>query len=327
MRRRTDGQETWHRLRDWSKGQAASERLAAQILLSQGFAALDPAHPLGGRDKLLDVLCQRDGQTWRAASYFPRGQKAFAAIEKKFIRDLNVEGDNRNHGYAFITNQELRLSERKKLSSIPPGDVDIFHLERLSTILNQPAFYGVRLEFLDITMSKEEQLSFFAELVKSNTELRSAVLALATSWKESEFQQRLEGSVPLDELRAFSSLLGSITGSIGSGVFTVHGTIRDLYVPLAEMREFSALLKKVTGHPDSGVWLTSGTVHGLYVPVEELREFIKLLNQICSPLPMYRDPMQPSMRDLDVPLDAMREYVSLLDLALQKAEKLRQQQP
>ena len=42
--------ETWHRLREWTNGQGPSERLSAQLLLSQGFTDLDPSHPLGGKD-------------------------------------------------------------------------------------------------------------------------------------------------------------------------------------------------------------------------------------------------------------------------------------
>jgi hypothetical protein len=47
--------ETWHRLREWTKGPSVSERLAAQILLHEGFVDLDPSHPLGGRDGGKDV--------------------------------------------------------------------------------------------------------------------------------------------------------------------------------------------------------------------------------------------------------------------------------
>ena len=42
--------ETWHRLREWTSGQGPSERLAAQILMEDGFTGLDPSHPLGGKD-------------------------------------------------------------------------------------------------------------------------------------------------------------------------------------------------------------------------------------------------------------------------------------
>jgi len=41
-------------------------------------------------------------------------------------------------------------------------ELDLIHLERLSLILNSPPCYGIRLEFLDIEMTKEEQLAFLA---------------------------------------------------------------------------------------------------------------------------------------------------------------------
>ncbi len=47
---RTRDDETWHRLREWTKGQTPSERLAAQILIHEGLIDLDPSHPLGGKD-------------------------------------------------------------------------------------------------------------------------------------------------------------------------------------------------------------------------------------------------------------------------------------
>jgi hypothetical protein len=64
--------ETWHRLRDWTNGQAPSERLAAQILLSDGFVGLDPSHPLGGKDGTKDAIAHKDGKRWLMAVYFPR---------------------------------------------------------------------------------------------------------------------------------------------------------------------------------------------------------------------------------------------------------------
>ena len=48
--RRAEGRETFYRLLEWDKGQAASERLAALILEQEGFRDIDPSHPLGGKD-------------------------------------------------------------------------------------------------------------------------------------------------------------------------------------------------------------------------------------------------------------------------------------
>jgi hypothetical protein len=161
--RRTEGAETWHRLREWDRGQAPAERLAAQILQVQGYDAVDPAHPLGGPDGLRDALCQRGGVLWIAAVYFPRGQQSFTDIRAKFLGDLKGVEAHKAQGIAFVVNQELRLAERDELTTAAaPVGVDIFHLERLASILNSPPCYGLRLEFLDIEMTKEEQLAFLA---------------------------------------------------------------------------------------------------------------------------------------------------------------------
>ena len=161
--RRTDGDETWDRLLNWTKGQKPSERLAAHILSSEGFKSIDPSHPLGGKDGLRDIVSFKDNIQWIAAAYFPRNQKSFNEIKKKFSSDLNGIKQNNVSGLSFLTNQELTLGERKKLKTIAkPHSIEIFHLERIAHILNTPKNYGVRLEFLDIELTKEEQLSYFA---------------------------------------------------------------------------------------------------------------------------------------------------------------------
>ena len=103
--------ETWHRLREWTNGQAPSERLAAQILLHEDYKNLDPSHPLGGKDGGKDAVCQKGDQKWLMAVYFPRGQQDFKEIEKKFLDDLKGVKTNTADALAFVTNQELRLAE------------------------------------------------------------------------------------------------------------------------------------------------------------------------------------------------------------------------
>ncbi len=104
--------ETWHRLLKWTYGQAPSERLAAQILLAEGYTHLDPSHPLGGKDGGKDALCVKDGQTWLMAVYFPREQQGFGQIQTKFTGDFAGVAKNGAAGIAFVTNQELTLAER-----------------------------------------------------------------------------------------------------------------------------------------------------------------------------------------------------------------------
>ncbi|MGS2776971.1 hypothetical protein ACVBAX_06290 [Robertmurraya sp. GLU-23] len=162
-RRRTNGEETWYRLLEWTKGQAAAERLSSLLINSDGYESIDPSHPLGGRDGIKDIKCIKNNIDWVAGCYFPRGQKSFRSIKDKFLSDLEGVTLNNVDGLIFITNQELTLSERSELKNSTDHLVDIFHLERNVGILNSPNNYGVRLEFLDIEISVEEQLAFFAE--------------------------------------------------------------------------------------------------------------------------------------------------------------------
>ena len=146
--------ETWHRLREWTNGQGPSERLAAQVLLDDGYRNLDPRHPLGGQDGTKDATCLRDGKLWIMAVYFPRGQKGFANIKDKFISDLAGVEKHSAIGIAFVTNQELRLAERTELIQAASSTaVDLFHLERITSILDQPNMAAVRKQFLSIDQS------------------------------------------------------------------------------------------------------------------------------------------------------------------------------
>jgi hypothetical protein len=151
--------ETWHRLLEWTNGTARSERLAAQVLFHEGFESLDPSHPLGGKDGGKDATCKRGNLPWIMAVYFPRGQKEFETIKEKFLGDLAGVKRNNAAGIAFVTNQELRLGERKVLKTLAREVlVEIFHLERLTAILDNPVMSPVRKQFLSIDQDDEQLL-------------------------------------------------------------------------------------------------------------------------------------------------------------------------
>lgn len=55
--------------------------------------------------------------------------------------------------------------ERKTLEETDEAlDVRIYHLERIANILNMLKMYGIRLEYLEIEMTKEEQLAYFSHI-------------------------------------------------------------------------------------------------------------------------------------------------------------------
>jgi hypothetical protein len=176
------GDDTWRRLLEWTGGQKGSERLAAHIIRSDGFEDVDPSHPLGGADGAKDALARKAGKKWILAVYFPRGQQTYKDIKKKFKSDLRGVGKNGSDAMVFVTNQELTLSERERLRGIPPAGstVEIYHLERIAQKLDSPELYGVRLEFLDIQMSKEEQASHFEHLAKRQEVSLNNIASLIT---------------------------------------------------------------------------------------------------------------------------------------------------
>lgn len=110
-------------------------------------ATLDPSHPLGGPDGAKDARVMKDGALWVMAVYFPRGEQDFTAIKKKFLDDYAGVATNNATGMAFVTNQELHLGERKQLLDSITAPVEIFHLERVTAILDQPAMQAVRAQF------------------------------------------------------------------------------------------------------------------------------------------------------------------------------------
>ncbi|HEY4184598.1 MAG TPA: hypothetical protein VGP07_05980 [Polyangia bacterium] len=189
--------ETWHRLREWTSGQGPSERLAAQILLAEGFTDVDPSHPLGGRDGGKDALCRRDGIKWAMAVYFPRGQHAFSAIKAKVFADMAGAKENDAAGIAFVTNQELTLSQREELTD-GAGDfkVELFHIERVTAILDQPRMANVRKQFLSLevaTASVEDKWVGIEYLAKSGLEEKLHAEGYRLNWVDAEHEsERVE---------------------------------------------------------------------------------------------------------------------------------------
>lgn len=147
------------------------------------------------------MILTNNGTKWIGAVYFPRGQQIFSDIKLKFEHDLEGVKQNKAKGIVFVTNQELRLSERKELTEIDDDiDVQIYHLERLATLLNSPANYGIRMEFLEIEMSKEEQLAFFANHNQKMSNIEAALEKLTIGLEEYKISKSLPDVEQMEEL-------------------------------------------------------------------------------------------------------------------------------
>ena len=110
--RRNRHDETWHRLRDWTGGQAKSEMLAWQVVDADGYTRVDPTHTHGGPDGGGDAKCERDGEICVMAAYFPLGQDA-ATIKRKLEKDMNGAKQRGATGIVFVTDQEITLADRE----------------------------------------------------------------------------------------------------------------------------------------------------------------------------------------------------------------------
>ena len=150
-------------IRDWRFGQTKAERLCAHLLHIEGFESIDPQCPLGGPDGKKDVICSKNGKRWVAAVHFPPTPSTVGAISSKFTNDLEGVAANHAEAFVFFVNQHMTPSERASLLEIAdPVEAEIYHLERITSLLDSPKGYGLRLQYLQIPMSMEEQLAFWS---------------------------------------------------------------------------------------------------------------------------------------------------------------------
>ena len=160
----------------WRDGQTSAERLAAALLKLYGYDELNPQSPLGGPDGKKDILCVKGGLTWVAAVYFPTGPTTFAKIKKKFIADLNGMPEHPK-GFVFVTNQNITPTQRVALSTLATAkrkECDVLHVQIMQTLLDSAPGYGVRIQYLRIGMTLEEQLSW---AVDSDSQTAKAIAA------------------------------------------------------------------------------------------------------------------------------------------------------
>ncbi len=150
---------------DWRYGQAQAERLCADLLQVEGFDNIDPQCPLGGPDGCKDILCVREGRRWVGAAYFPPTRSDFSDVKNKFAHDFEGVARHGADAFTFMTNQRLTPGERAELTGmVAPITVEVYHQERIRSILDSPKGYGLRLEYLRIPMSEEEQHSLWSTL-------------------------------------------------------------------------------------------------------------------------------------------------------------------
>lgn len=216
--------DTEFRLSFWRDGSTKAERLASSLLGLSGYQEIDPQSPLGGPDGKKDIVCQKGGITWIGAVYFPIGPKRFAEIKKKFLSDL--EGVREEHGgFVFVTNQSLTPKQRAILLDIVHDankEADIIHLQRMVNLLDAAPGYGVRIQFLKIPLTLEEQLSWMA-----NTDSQTAK-ALTANTRELRTVRALVERLGVDQEQVVRTLgLIGASGAVTPDLISVSSFIRN----------------------------------------------------------------------------------------------------
>ena len=169
-----DHRLTNERLRNWLDGnQPARERMCLSLLkLQSKYSDVRPRRPRGGPDGSRDIEAVYNGTTvvWGAvgfrngASDCPEDRRE---TKKKFRSDLAaaLKKSAELEAFVFFTNVDLRPSDERQLIETAKKKgilhVNIYDRERLRTLLDAPEGFAVRLDCLDIELSKEDQLSFF----------------------------------------------------------------------------------------------------------------------------------------------------------------------
>ena len=168
-------------LLNWRHGQPLAERLAAQLLHLEGHSQIEPQHPLGGPDGKKDVLYSRESERWLAAVFFPTTLSLFGEVRAKFEDDLSGVAKNGCAGIGFFTNQHLTISQRAELIKLAsPLGAEVYESERICRLLDSPRGCGIRLQYLEIAMTDEEQWAFWQVM---NTDLAQQI-ARSTSQLE-----------------------------------------------------------------------------------------------------------------------------------------------
>jgi hypothetical protein len=100
-----------------------------------------------------------------AAAYFPPTQPTFKDIQDKFKHDFEGVEVNGVQAFAFFVNRSLTISERQELlSACGAIRAEIYHLERIRSLLDAPKGCGIRLQYLRIPMTEAEQWAFWSSM-------------------------------------------------------------------------------------------------------------------------------------------------------------------
>lgn len=167
--------QTDERLKSYlDTNQLYREQMCRAVLATdKRFSDVRPRHPRGGPDGGRDIQAvYRDEQTaFGAVGFVNQGNDSDEQkkiIKKKFSDDLEsaISADKNLTAFVFFTNINLTIGEKDALieQAKKKGVVfcDVLDRERIRITLDSPDGFYIRFQYLNITLSAEEQASFFS---------------------------------------------------------------------------------------------------------------------------------------------------------------------
>jgi hypothetical protein len=150
------------------------ERLCLAVMrLDRRFSDVRPRHPRGGPDGGRDIEARLNGvrQVFGAIGFVNQATDSNdnkRSAQEKFHSDLEeaLKQKPRPEGFVFFTNINLTIGEKEALIQAAKSKgllyADVFDRERIRIPLDSPDGFGIRVQYLGIPMSQEEQTSFFS---------------------------------------------------------------------------------------------------------------------------------------------------------------------
>lgn len=151
------------------------EQMCRAILsIDQRYTDVRPRHPRGGPDggRDLEAIYRENHTAYGAVGFVNQANDSSEqkrSIQEKFSSDLKsaLSANNQLDAFVFFTNINLTIGEKESLISTARASnivhCEIFDRERIRISLDAPDGFSIRFQYLNISLSEEEQASFFAK--------------------------------------------------------------------------------------------------------------------------------------------------------------------
>lgn len=167
--------QTDERLKNYlDTNQLHREQMCRAILaIDKRFSDVRPRHPRGGPDggRDIEAVYRGDQVTFGAVGFVNQANdsdKQKKIIKAKFSSDLSsaLSSNAKLSAFVFFTNINFTIGEKESLKNEAKKSnilfCDILDRERLRISLDSPDGFSIRFQYLNISLSEEEQASFFA---------------------------------------------------------------------------------------------------------------------------------------------------------------------